>query len=201
VNLESVKNIVILGAGESGVGAALLAKHKGFSVFVSDFGEIKEAYQSELKKNTIAFEAKQHSEDRILKADLIIKSPGIPDSAPLIKKLVSLRIPVIGEIEFAGHFTRAKMIGITGSNGKTTTALWLHHILSEAKLNVGLAGNIGKSLARQVITDEYTLYVLELSSFQLDGMFDFKLDIAILLNITADHLDRYHNDMHNYVNS
>ncbi|MFK8044062.1 MAG: UDP-N-acetylmuramoyl-L-alanine--D-glutamate ligase [Crocinitomicaceae bacterium] len=201
MNLESVKNIVILGAGESGVGAALLAKQKGFDVLVSDFGEVKEAYKSELRKNSIEFEEKQHSEERILQADLIIKSPGIPDTVPLIKKAVSLRMPIIGEIEFAGHFTNAKMIGITGSNGKTTTTLWLHHILTEAKLNVGLAGNIGKSLARQAITDEYDYYVLELSSFQLDGMFDFKIDIAILLNITPDHLDRYDYKMQNYVNS
>ena len=201
MNLESVKNIVILGAGESGVGAALLSKHKGYDVFVSDFGSIKDIYKSELSKNEIEFEENQHSEKIILNADLIIKSPGIPDHAPLVKKAAALRIPIINEIEFAGHFTKAKMICITGSNGKTTTTLWLHHILTEAKLNVGLAGNVGKSLARQAITDEYEYYVIELSSFQLDGMFDFKIDIAILLNITPDHLDRYDYQMQNYVDS
>lgn len=201
MNLESVKNIVILGAGESGVGAALLSKHKGYAVFVSDSGEIKEEHSAELTKNKIEFEEKQHSEDRILKADLIIKSPGIPDSAPIVKKAVSLRIPVINEIEFAGHFTSAKMICITGSNGKTTTTLWLHHMLKAAKLNVGLAGNVGTSLARQVVSNTRDYYVIELSSFQLDGMYDFKADIAILLNITPDHLDRYDHKMQNYVNS
>ncbi len=201
MNLESVKNIVILGAGESGVGAALLAKFKGYSVFVSDFGPINDAYKTELSKNEIAFEENQHSESKILESDLIIKSPGIPDTAPIVKKGSALRIPIINEIEFAGYFTNAKMICITGSNGKTTTTLWLHHILSEAKLNVGLGGNVGKSLARQVIKDEYEYYVLELSSFQLDGMFSFKADIAILLNITPDHLDRYDYNMQNYTNS
>ncbi|MFK8037780.1 MAG: UDP-N-acetylmuramoyl-L-alanine--D-glutamate ligase [Crocinitomicaceae bacterium] len=201
MNLKSVKNIIILGAGESGVGAALLAKHKGYSVLVSDFGTIKDNYKAELFDNHIDFEENQHTESRILAANLIIKSPGIPDNAPIVKKASALRIPIINEIEFAGHFTNAKMICITGSNGKTTTALWTYHILSNAKLNVGLAGNIGQSLARQVIKDEYEYYVLELSSFQLDGMLSFKAHIAILLNITPDHLDRYDNIMQNYVNS
>lgn len=201
MNLKSVKNIVVLGAGESGVGAALLSKHKGFSVFVSDFGKVKDDFKAELFDNHIDFEENAHTESKILTADLIVKSPGIPDNSAIVKKASALRIPVISEIEFAGHFTHAKMICITGSNGKTTTALLTHHILSNAKLNVGLAGNIGQSLARQVIKDEYEYYVLELSSFQLDGMFDFKADIAILLNITPDHLDRYDNEMQNYINS
>ena len=201
MNLESVKNIVILGAGESGVGAALLAKFKGYSVFVSDFGPIKEVHKDELAKHEIAFEEEQHTESKILNADLIIKSPGIPDHAPIIKNARAREIPKIGEIEFAGYFTDAKMICITGSNGKTTTALWLYHILSEAKLNVGLGGNIGRSLARQIITNKHEYYVLELSSFQLDDMYSFKADIAILLNITPDHLDRYDHKMQNYINS
>lgn len=201
MNLESVKHIVILGAGESGVGAALLAINKGFTVFVSDFGAIKPAYKTELSKHHIEFEEKQHTEALVLTADLIIKSPGIPDNVPMVQKAASLRIPIINEIEFAYHFTDAKMLCVTGSNGKTTTALWLHHILTEAKVNAGLAGNIGKSLARQVIADEHEYYVLELSSFQLDGMYDFKAHIAILLNITPDHLDRYDYEMQNYVNS
>ncbi|MDX1351123.1 MAG: UDP-N-acetylmuramoyl-L-alanine--D-glutamate ligase, partial [Putridiphycobacter sp.] len=201
MNLKSVKNIVILGAGESGVGAALLAKHKGFDVFVSDFSSIKPAFKKELLKHQFDYEEKGHNEKKILSADLIIKSPGIPDKAPIVQKAVKLAIPIVSEIEFAGHFTTAKMICITGSNGKTTTTLWIHHILTQAKLNAGLAGNVGKSLARQVIADEYDYYVLELSSFQLDGMFDFKADIAVLLNITPDHLDRYDYHMQNYVNS
>ena len=195
------KNIVILGAGESGVGAALLAQHKGYAVFVSDFGKIKENYKTELKESNINFEEEQHTESTILKADLIIKSPGISESTPIVKKALSLKIPVISEIEFAGRYTKAKTICITGSNGKTTTAFLTHHILSNAKVNVGLAGNIGKSFARQVIQDEHEVYVLELSSFQLDGMFEFKADIAILLNITPDHLDRYGYDMQKYVDS
>ena len=199
--MDSIKKIAILGAGESGVGAALLAKNKGYTVFVSDFGVIKPVFENELKSNGLEYEASNHSEARILSADLIIKSPGISDHAPIVKKAQSLKIPVISEIEFAGRFTKAKMICITGSNGKTTTTLLIHHIFINSGLNAGLAGNIGQSLARQVMTDEHELYVLELSSFQLDGMFEFKADIAILLNITPDHLDRYNYEMQNYVNS
>ena len=195
------KNIAILGAGESGVGAALLAKAKGMIPFVSDKGKIKPSYEKELIENGIEFEAEQHSEDRILAADLIIKSPGIPDKVDIIKKAIAKQIPIINEIEFAGKYTTKKTVCITGSNGKTTTTLWIHHILKNAGLNVSMGGNIGQSFARQVIEDLPDVYVLELSSFQLDGMFDFKADIAILLNITPDHLDRYDYTMQNYVDS
>ncbi|MGV6861778.1 MAG: UDP-N-acetylmuramoyl-L-alanine--D-glutamate ligase [Putridiphycobacter sp.] len=196
-----MKNISVLGAGESGVGAALLAKAKGIGVFVSDFGQIKAKYKTELEANQIEFEEGKHSEDQILNVDLIVKSPGIPDKAPLVKKAIEKGLKVISEIEFAGYFTNAKMIAITGSNGKTTTTLLTHHILKNAGFNCALAGNIGESLARQVIKDETDYYVIELSSFQLDGMFEFKADIAILLNITPDHLDRYDYKMQNYVDS
>ncbi|MFD1551890.1 UDP-N-acetylmuramoyl-L-alanine--D-glutamate ligase [Putridiphycobacter roseus] len=199
--MKNNKNIVVLGAGESGVGAALLSQHKGYGVFVSDFGKIKENFKAELIENNINYEEEQHTESTILNADLIVKSPGIADTVSIVKKALSLKIPVISEIEFAGRFTKAKTICITGSNGKTTTAFLTHHILSNANVNVGLAGNIGKSFARQVIKDEKDVYVLELSSFQLDGMYDFKADIAILLNITPDHLDRYEYDMQKYVDS
>ncbi|PZE18568.1 UDP-N-acetylmuramoyl-L-alanine--D-glutamate ligase [Putridiphycobacter roseus] len=199
--VKNNKNIVVLGAGESGVGAALLSQHKGYGVFVSDFGKIKENFKAELIENNINYEEEQHTESTILNADLIVKSPGIADTVSIVKKALSLKIPVISEIEFAGRFTKAKTICITGSNGKTTTAFLTHHILSNANVNVGLAGNIGKSFARQVIKDEKDVYVLELSSFQLDGMYDFKADIAILLNITPDHLDRYEYDMQKYVDS
>ncbi len=199
--MKDVQNIAILGAGESGVGAALLAQNKGYGVFVSDFGKIKNSFKEELTANSLDFEEGQHTQERILNSDLIVKSPGIPETAPIVEKAVKKGIHVISEIEFAGRFTDAKMVCITGSNGKTTTTLLTHHILKKAGLNVGVAGNIGESLARQVIEDKFDIYVLELSSFQLDGMFDFKADIAILLNITPDHLDRYNNDMQNYVNS
>lgn len=194
-------HIIILGAGESGVGAALLAKNKGWNVFVSDFGTIKPSYETELTEENITFESKQHSEEKILSADLIVKSPGIPDTAPIIVKAIEKGIKVISEIEFAGYYLKAKTICITGSNGKTTTTLMTHHILKNAGLNVGIAGNIGQSLARQVITENFDWYVLELSSFQLDGMFEFKADISILLNITPDHLDRYNNSMDEYADS
>lgn len=199
--MTNIKQIAILGSGESGVGAALLAKAKGIGVFVSDFGEIKPSFQEELDENSIEYEQGEHTESKILKADLIIKSPGIPDSAPIVIKAKEKGLKVISEIEFAGYFTKAKMICITGSNGKTTTTMLIHHILKKAGVNASLAGNIGQSLARQVVEDKTDVYVLELSSFQLDGMFEFKADIAILLNITPDHLDRYDYKMKNYTDS
>lgn len=195
------KKIVVLGAGESGVGAAILAKSKGFDIFVSDKGQVSSTYSKILNDYNIPFEEGKHNEDRILEANEIIKSPGIPDSAPLVKKLVSLDVPVISEIEFAGRYSKAKMICITGSNGKTTTTLLIYHMLKKAGINVGLAGNIGHSLARQVAENDFTHYVVELSSFQLDGMQQFKADIAILMNITPDHLDRYDYKMENYIDS
>lgn len=193
--------LVILGAGESGVGAAILAQKQGFDVFVSDFGTITDAYKAELLKNNILFEENQHTEGLILNAKEVIKSPGIPDKAPIIKKIQEKNIPVLSEIEFAGRYTKAKTICITGSNGKTTTTMLTWHILNKAGLNVGLAGNIGKSFARQVANSDFDYYVLEISSFMLDNMYAFKADIAVLLNITPDHLDRYNYDMSNYVNS
>ncbi len=195
------KRIVILGSGESGVGSAILAQSKGFTVFVSDKSLIKEKYKAELISNNIPFEEGQHTEALILNASEIIKSPGIPDKAELVKKAKEKNIPVISEIEFAGRYTNAKTICITGSNGKTTTTLLTYHILKKAGYNVGLGGNIGKSFAYQVATENFDYYVLELSSFQLDGMFEFKADIAILLNITPDHLDRYDYKFENYVAS
>lgn len=198
---HNIQYIAILGAGESGVGAALLAQAKGYTPFVSDKGAIKLPFEKELQKHKIEFESGQHSEERILSADLIIKSPGIPESVPLVKAALRKGIKVISEIEFAGWFTNKKMICITGSNGKTTTTMWTHHILNKAGVEVAVAGNIGESLARQVIEDIPDVYVVELSSFQLDGIYDFKPDIAILLNVTPDHLDRYAYDMQNYTNS
>ena len=196
-----MKRIVILGAGESGTGAAVLARKQGFDVFVSDLSAIAEKYKIVLNKYQIEFEEKQHTESKILNADKVIKSPGIPDKIALIQKLKEKNIPIISEIEFAFHYTNAKLICITGSNGKTTTTMLAYHILKAAGLNVGLAGNVGSSLALQVAEENYDYYVIELSSFQLDGMFDFKADIAILLNITPDHLDRYDYKMQNYVDS
>lgn len=193
--------IVILGGGESGAGAAVLAKKMGFEVFVSDMSEIKPEYKALLKKNEISWEEKQHTDQLILNAHEVIKSPGIPDKAPIIKKILALKIPIISEIEFAGRYTNAKMICITGSNGKTTTTMLVYHILKNAGLNVGLAGNVGQSLALQVAEANFDYYVVELSSFQLDGMTEFKADIAILLNITPDHLDRYEYNFQNYVDS
>jgi len=196
-----MKRLVILGAGESGTGAAILAQKEGFDVFVSDMSEIKPQYKVELDKRGIAWEEKQHTEALILNADEVVKSPGIPDKAPLIKALKEKGTHIISEIEFAGRYTKAKMICITGSNGKTTTTLLTYHILKGGGLNVGLAGNIGNSFAWQVAEKHFDYYVLELSSFQLDNMYDFKADVAILLNITPDHLDRYNYDMQQYVDA
>lgn len=196
-----MKKIVILGGGESGVGAALLAKAKGFEVFLSDKGMLSDKYKETLSQNNIPFEEGEHTEAKILDASEVIKSPGIPDKVELIKKLHSLRIPVISEIEFASRYTKAKIIAITGSNGKTTTTLLTYHLLKNAGLNVGLAGNIGDSFAKQVIEDTFDYFVLELSSFQLDNCFDFKADVAILLNITPDHLDRYNYNFQDYTES
>ena len=196
-----MKRIVILGAGESGSGAAILAKEKGFDVFVSDCGTITEPYRALLNQNGIAWEDGQHTEDLILNADEVIKSPGIPLTAPLIQKLQAQATPIISEIEFAARYTNAKMICITGSNGKTTTTSLIYYILRQAGLNVGLAGNIGNSLALQVAREHHDYYVIELSSFQLDNMYDFKADVAILLNITPDHLDRYDYKFQNYIDA
>lgn len=195
------KRIVILGAAESGVGAAVLAQKKGFDVFVSDMGTIKERYKNMLDSYGIIWEEKQHTEELILNADEVIKSPGIPDNVPMILKIKEKNIPIISEIEFAGRYTRAKMICITGSNGKTTTTSLIYHIFKNAGYNVGLAGNIGQSLALQVAEKDYEYYVIELSSFQLDNMYQFRANIAVLLNITPDHLDRYDNCMQNYVDA
>jgi len=195
------KRLVILGAGESGTGAAVLGKKKGFEVFVSDKGFIKDKYKDVLSQYEINFEEGKHSHERILNADEVIKSPGIPDKVALIRELHGLKIPVISEIEFAGRYTTAKKICITGSNGKTTTTLLTWHILNKAGLNVGLAGNVGKSFALQVAEKDYDFYVLEISSFQLDGMFDFKADVAVLMNITPDHLDRYDYSFQKYTDS
>ena len=191
--------LVILGAGESGVGAAILAKAKGWRVFVSDGASIKPSFQEELGSHGVEFEAEQHTMDKILAADLLIKSPGIPEKTALMQAIRAKGIKVISEIEFAGYYSSAKHICITGSNGKTTTTMWCYHILKKAGLNVGLAGNVGQSFAKQVATAHYDYYVLELSSFQLDDMYDFRADIAILTNITPDHLDRYNYQMENYV--
>jgi len=195
------KEIAILGGGESGVGAAILAQQKGYSVFLSDSGKIKKKYTEVLSNHKIAFEEEQHSTEKILNAGLVVKSPGIPEKAPLIQQLLKTGVPVISEIEFAGRYTSAKTICITGSNGKTTTTLLLYHILKNAGLNVGLAGNVGKSFAWQVAEENHDVYVIELSSFQLDGMYDFRADVAILMNITPDHLDRYNYNMQNYIDS
>lgn len=194
-------DIAILGGGESGVGAAILAKKQGYKVFLSDSNEIQVKYRSVLKHFEIDFEERQHTFSRIQQADLVVKSPGIPDRVKVVQSIKDSGIPVISEIEFGGRFTRAKKICITGSNGKTTTTLLTHHILKEAGLNVGLAGNVGKSFAWQVAENDFDIYVLEISSFQLDGMFNFKADIAILLNITPDHLDRYDNSFEKYAGS
>jgi UDP-N-acetylmuramoylalanine--D-glutamate ligase len=193
--------LVILGGGESGVGAAILGAKKGFEVFVSDFGAIKDEYKQVLEQHGLRYEEKQHTEGLILEATLVMKSPGIPEKAPIVVKLHERKIPVISEIEFAGRYTTAKTICITGSNGKTTTTLLIYEILKRAGLNVGLAGNVGKSFAFQVAEENFDYYVIELSSFQLDGMFDFRADIAVLMNITPDHLDRYDYKMQNYTDS
>lgn len=193
--------IVVLGAGESGVGSAILAQKKGFEVFVSDMSAIKPKYKEELERRGIPYEEKQHTEELILNADEVIKSPGIPEKAPMIKALREKDISIISEIEFAGRYTNAKTICITGSNGKTTTTMLTYHLLCEAGYNVGLAGNVGRSFAWQVAEQEFDYYVIELSSFQLDGMYDFRADVAILLNITPDHLDRYEYKFQNYIDS
>jgi len=199
--MAAQRKIAILGAGESGVGAAILAQKKGFDVWVSDKGKIKEKYLTMLQNAKIPFEQGLHTEEKILAADEIIKSPGIPEEAPMIVKIRGKKIPIVSEIEFAGRYTNAKMICITGSNGKTTTTMLTYHIFKKAGLNVGLAGNVGKSFALQVATENFDYYVIELSSFQLDDMYKFKADIAVLLNITPDHMDRYDHEMENYINS
>jgi UDP-N-acetylmuramoylalanine--D-glutamate ligase len=196
-----MKRMVILGAGESGTGAAILAQKEGYEVFVSDKSEIKQEYKDALDQRHIPWEENQHTEALILNADEVIKSPGIPDKAPIIKSLKEKGTHIISEIEFAGRYTKAKKICITGSNGKTTTTLLTYHILKGGGLNVGLAGNIGNSFAWQVAEQDFDYYVLELSSFQLDNMYDFKADVAILLNITPDHLDRYNYNMQEYVDA
>lgn len=193
--------IVVLGGGESGWGAAVLAQKKGFDVFLSDSGQINDKYRALLDQYNIEWEDGHHTEDKILNADEVVKSPGIPQEAPLVKKLRQMGTPIISEIEFAGRYTTAKMVCITGSNGKTTTTSLIYHILKTAGYNVGLAGNIGRSLAFQVAEKAFDYYVIELSSFQLDNMYDFRANVAVLLNITPDHLDRYGGEMQNYVNA
>ncbi len=196
-----MKRIVVLGAGESGAGAAVLAKAKGFDTFVSDMSTINDKYKKMLDDHGIEWEEGHHTEDKILNADEIIKSPGIPFTAPMIVKVLGKKIPIISEIEFAGRYTGSKMICITGSNGKTTTTSLIYHIFKAAGYDAGLAGNIGKSLALQVAEDPHEYYIIELSSFQLDNMYNFRANIAILLNITPDHLDRYDFKMQNYVDA
>lgn len=197
----NAKIVVILGAGESGVGAAILAQAKGAKVFVSDFGTVKPSFQRELNEYKLEWEQGTHSMERILEADLVVKSPGIPEKTPVMKAIREKGIKVVSEIELAGYFTTAKKVCITGSNGKTTTTMMIHHLLTKAGMNVGLAGNVGYSFAKQVALENNEIYVLELSSFQLDDMEDFRADIAILTNITPDHLDRYEYNMQLYVNS
>ena len=196
-----MKRIVVLGAGESGAGAAVLAKTKGFEVFVSDMSNIKDKYKTLLNNHGIEWEEGQHTEEKILNADEVIKSPGIPKEAPMVKKLIEQGTHIISEIEFAGRYTNSKMVCITGSNGKTTTTSLIYHIFKNAGYDVGLAGNIGKSLALQIAEEPHEYYVIELSSFQLDDMYDFRANIAILLNITPDHLDRYDYQFEKYADS
>ena len=196
-----MKRLVVLGAGESGVGAAILAKTKGYDVFVSDTGVIQSHYAAMLDQYTIPCESGHHTEALILNADEVVKSPGIPDTTPMVKALLTQGTPIISEIEFAARYTNAKMICITGSNGKTTTTSLIYDMLRRAGLDVGLAGNIGNSLALQVALQDHQYYVIELSSFQLDNMYDFRADIAILLNITPDHLDRYNFEFQNYIDA
>ena len=198
---DEKKRIVVLGAAESGAGAAVLAKKEGFDVFVSDMGTIKDRYKNMLDEHGIEWEEGHHTEDKILSADEVIKSPGIPDEAPMIQKIKAKGIHIISEIEFAGRYTDSKMICITGSNGKTTTTSLIYHIFKAAGYDAGLAGNIGNSLALQVAEDPHEYYIIELSSFQLDNMYDFRANVAVLLNITPDHLDRYQNCMQNYVDA
>ena len=196
-----MKRIVILGAAESGAGASVLAKEKGFDVFVSDSGPIKDRYKKMMDEHGIPWEEGHHTEELILNADEVIKSPGIPDEVSIIQKIIQKNIHIISEIEFAGRYTNSKMICITGSNGKTTTTSLIYHIFKAAGYDAGLAGNIGKSLALQVAEEPHEYYIIELSSFQLDNMYDFRANVAILMNITPDHLDRYHNTMQYYVDS
>ena len=196
-----MKRIVVLGAGESGAGAAVLAKKKGFDVFVSDMSKIADKYKHLMDDHGIEWEEGQHTEEKILSADEIVKSPGIPDKAPMVAKAIAKGIHIISEIEFAGRYTNSKMICITGSNGKTTTTSLIYHIFRQAGYDAGLAGNIGHSLALQVAESPHEYYIIELSSFQLDNMYDFRANIAILLNITPDHLDRYDNSMQNYTDA
>ena len=196
-----MSRVVVLGGGESGVGSAVLAKVKGFDVFLSDMGKLSGKYVAMLEEWNIPYEQGRHSEELILNADEVIKSPGIPETAPMVQKIMEKGIGVISEIEFAGRYDSAKKVCITGSNGKTTTTSLIYHLLQQAGLNVGLGGNIGKSYAYQVATEQHDIYVLELSSFQLDNVYDFKADIAIITNITPDHLDRYNYNMENYVKS
>lgn len=196
-----MKKLVILGGGESGVGAAFLGRKLGYEIFLSDKGKLSDKYRKMLQENGFEFEEGQHNEARIFQADLVVKSPGIPDTVPMIVQLREKGIEVISEIEFAGRHSDAKMVCITGSNGKTTTTLLLHHILTQAGMDAGLAGNVGNSLAAQVAENAHPLYVVELSSFQLDGMFRFRADIAVLTNITPDHLDRYDHKFENYIDA
>ena len=199
--MEATKRLVVLGGGESGVGAAVLGKVKGMDVFLSDMGMIAPKYKEMLDEHHIAWEEGQHTEELILNADEVVKSPGIPPTTPLMLKIAERGIPVISEIEFGGRYTDAKMVCITGSNGKTTTTLLIYHILKKAGLNVGLAGNVGQSLALQVATTHHDVYVIELSSFQLENMYDFKANVAVIMNITPDHMDRYDYKMENYVSA
>lgn len=199
--MEEKIKIVILGAGESGTGAAVLAQKQGMDAFVTDMGNIKSEYKDLMNRYQIPWEEGRHTEEIVLAANEVIKSPGIPDEAPIVKKIKERGIPVISEIEFAGRYTDAKMVCITGSNGKTTTTSLIYHIFKQAGMNVGLAGNIGRSLALQVALENHEYYVIELSSFQLDNMYKFRAHIAVLMNITPDHLDRYGNDMQNYVDA
>ena len=196
-----MKRLVILGGGESGVGSAILGKNKGYEVFVSDIGSISHTYKEVLLHHKINFEERQHTNALILNASLVVKSPGIPESVPIVQQLYQKGTSVISEIEFAAKFSNATLIGITGSNGKTTTTLLTHHLLKAAKMNVGVAGNIGTSFAQQIAEEKFTSYVLELSSFQLDGIKDFRPHIAIITNITPDHLDRYEHDFDQYIAS
>lgn len=196
--IKEGSRVVVLGGGESGTGAAVLAKDKGFDVFLSDSGKIPDKYKSVLENEGISFEDGKHTPELILNADIVIKSPGIPPTVPLVAQLLGKGVPVVSEIEFASFFTDSKMVCITGSNGKTTTTLLTYHILQKAGLDVGLAGNVGKSLALQVARDPHEIYVIELSSFQLDNMYRFKANVAVILNITPDHLDRYDHKMENY---
>ena len=195
------KLIVVLGGGESGVGSALLAQKKGFRVFLSDSGKLKDKYREALLGYGIDFEEDGHTEDKVLQADEVVKSPGIPDNSPIIIKLIEKGVHIISEIEYAARYTNAKLICVTGSNGKTTTVSLIYHILKSAGLNVALAGNIGVSFAKQVAEEKYDYYVLELSSFQLEGLYEFKADFAILLNITPDHLDRYNYNLQDYIDA